>query len=74
MGRPGIGGAGGQGGTCGSHHFRGSNGSSGLGEGGGLYIDPAAAVCLDAFTQSHVKKNHASISDPQIDGAYTTCP
>jgi hypothetical protein len=69
-----AGGAGGQGGSCfkGSK-FNGSNGSPGLGEGGGLYIDAAAAVCLDAFTQSHFKKNHASSSFPEIDGTYTTC-
>jgi hypothetical protein len=69
-----AGGAGGQGGSCGKNRFRGSNGSPGLGEGGGLYIDPAAAVCLDAFTQSHVQKNYASKSSANIYGTYTTCP
>jgi hypothetical protein len=69
-----AGGAGGQGGSCASRDFKGSNGSPGLGEGGGLYIDAAAAVCLDAFTQSHVQKNHASTSNPDIYGTYTTCP
>jgi hypothetical protein len=68
-----AGGAGGQGITCGSKAFGGFKGSPGLSEGGGLYIDPAAAVCLDAFTQSNVKKNHASTNYPDIDGAYTTC-
>jgi hypothetical protein len=67
-----AGGAGGQGGKCGP--LQGAKGSPGLSEGGGLYIDAAAAVCLDAFTQSNVKKNHASTSYPDIDGAYTTCP
>jgi hypothetical protein len=68
-----AGGAGGQEGSCfkSSHKL---NGSPGWGEGGGLYIDTAAAVCLDAFTQNHVQKNHASTSDPQIYGTYTTCP
>ena len=69
-----AGGAGGQAGHCGTKGHRASNGSAGLGEGGGLYIDAAAAVCLDAFTQSHVQKNHASTSNPDIYGTYTTCP
>jgi hypothetical protein len=70
-----LGGAGGQGGSCGSSQKRhGSNGSPGMGEGGGLYIDAAAAVCLDAFTQRHVQKNHVSTSDHDIHGTYTTCP
>jgi hypothetical protein len=69
-----AGGAGGQAGHCGTKGHRASNGSAGLGEGGGLYIDAAAAVCLDAFTQSNVQKNHASTSYRDIDGAYTTCP
>jgi hypothetical protein len=63
------GGTGGQGGTNG-----GANGTPGLGEGGGLYLDPAAAVCLDAFTLAHFKSNQASTSDPDIHGSYTTCP
>ena len=49
-------------------------GFPGPGKGGGLHIDTTAAVCLDAFTQSNVKKNHASTSDPNIHGTYTTCP
>jgi hypothetical protein len=71
-----AGGAGGQAGHCGSKglKFKASNGPSGLGEGGGLHIDPAAAVCLDAFTQSNFQKNHASTSAPNIHGTYTTCP
>jgi hypothetical protein len=47
--------------------------ATGLGYGGGLSIYPGAAVCLDAFTQSHFKKNHASSGFPEIDGTYTTC-
>jgi hypothetical protein len=67
-------GTGGKAGICGAGRFRRSSDSfSGGGEGGGLYIDAAAAVCLDAFTQSHVQKNHASTSYPNIYGAYTTC-
>jgi hypothetical protein len=71
-----LGGAGGQGGSCGfkGKFGTGSKGSPGQGVGGGLYIDAAAAVCLDAFTQSQVKKNHASTSDNEIYGTYTTCP
>jgi hypothetical protein len=70
-----AGGAGGPAGTCGLRNFtKKSKSFSGSGEGGGLYIDAAAAVCLDAFTQSHVKSNHASTSDPGIYGTYTTCP
>jgi hypothetical protein len=71
-----AGGAGGQGGRCGTKKSRwdGPNGSPGLGEGGGLYIDAAAAASLDAFTQSNVKKNHASTSYANIDGTYTTSP
>lgn len=38
--------------------------------GGGIYIDPSAIVYLDAYTQKHVKGNHASI-DPSIDGFWT---
>jgi hypothetical protein len=50
------------------------NGDSGLGEGGGLYIDTAALAYLDLFTQSSVKKNHASTSNNEIDGSYSTYP
>jgi hypothetical protein len=46
----------------------------GVGQGGGLYLAAAASVCLDAFTQAHVKNNSASTSDPDIFGSYTTCP
>jgi hypothetical protein len=52
---------------------RAHNGSPGLGKGGGLYIDPAAAVCLDAFTQAHVSQNSASTSHPNIRGSWTAC-
>jgi hypothetical protein len=69
-----AGGAGGQGGMGGGKIKRGPQGFPGAGKGGGLYIDAAAAVCLDAFTQSHVKSSHASTSDPDIYGTYTTCP
>jgi hypothetical protein len=30
-------------------------------------------VCLDVFTQAHVKKNHASTSNDDIFGTYTKC-
>src|SRR5262249_16101069 len=41
----------------------GSGAAKGQGIGGGIYIDSAALVGLDAFTVSHVLKNHASTSD-----------
>jgi len=47
------------------------NGSPGLGEGGGLYIDAAALVFLDAFTQANVTQNKASTSNNDIYGSYT---
>jgi hypothetical protein len=50
------------------------DGIPGLGEGGGLFIDPAAAVCLDAFTLANFQNNTASTSNPDIAGSYTTCP
>jgi len=46
------------------------SGSSGVGEGGGLFIDPAAVVYLDAFTQAHVTNNTASTKDPNIHGPW----
>jgi hypothetical protein len=52
----------------------GSGGTAGLGEGGGLYLAPGGSACLDAFTQSHVTGNHASTSDDDIFGDFTTCP
>jgi hypothetical protein len=51
-----------------------TSGSPGLGEGGGLSIEPLASVSLDAFTQAHVIQNSASTSDPDIFGSYTTSP
>jgi hypothetical protein len=69
-----AGGAGGKGGKGASGKFNGRNGLTGGSVGGGLYIDAAAAACLDAFTQSHLKSNHASTSYPDIYGTYTTCP
>ena len=51
----------------------GSGGSAGLGEGGGLYLAPGGDACLDAFTQAHTKNNHASTSDDDIFGSFTTC-
>jgi hypothetical protein len=61
-----FGGAGGSGGTG---KYKGAVGTSGLGEGGGIYIDPVALVSLDQFTQTNVKRNHASTRDPDIAGA-----
>jgi hypothetical protein len=63
-----------QGGGGGSGAKASPSGFPGLGEGGGLYIDPAALVSLDAFTQSHVSGNQASTAYPDIDGSYATGP
>jgi hypothetical protein len=51
----------------------GKKASDGLGKGGGLYIDLAAVVCLDAFTQAHVTNNTAGTSDPNIAGPWQPC-
>jgi hypothetical protein len=51
----------------------GGGASAGLGEGGGVFIAPAASVCLDAFTQANVKKNTASTTGDDIFGTFTTC-
>ena len=51
----------------------GPGGSAGLGEGGGAYFAAGGIVCLDAFTQAHVKNNHASTSNDDIFGDFTTC-
>jgi hypothetical protein len=42
----------------------------GLGEGGGLSINTAATVHLDAFTVANIVNNTASTSDPNIHGSY----
>jgi hypothetical protein len=42
-----------------------------MGEGGGLYITPAALVYIDAFTLAHITNNTASSGYPNIYGAYT---
>jgi hypothetical protein len=52
----------------------GGGGSAGLGEGGGLYLAAGGVACLDAFTRAHVTHNHASTSDDDIFGTFTTCP
>jgi hypothetical protein len=46
------------------------NATSGLGEGGGIYIATPATVSLDGFTVANVLNNTASTSDPNIDGSY----
>jgi hypothetical protein len=51
----------------------GAGGTAGQGQGGGLYLASGGIVCLDVFTQAHVKKNHASTSNDDIFGTYTTC-
>jgi len=45
----------------------------GVGVGGGLYIDPAATVYLDTFTQAHVTHNTAYNGDPNIHGPWKPC-
>ncbi len=49
-------------------------GGGGLYEGGGLYIDPAATVSLDAFTVANILNNIAWTSDPNIHGSHTVTP
>jgi hypothetical protein len=49
----------------------GTGGSAGQGLGGALYIDPTAAVSLDAFTLAHFLGNHASTSNNDVFGSYT---
>jgi hypothetical protein len=49
-------------------------GGPGQGQGGGLFIDPLAAVSLDVFTRDHVRHNTASTSHPNIDGSYSLLP
>jgi hypothetical protein len=51
----------------------GAGGSAGQGIGGGLYLADGGIVCLDVFTQAHAKKNHASTSNDDIFGSFTTC-
>jgi hypothetical protein len=60
-----------QGGYGGSRKL--NDGTFGQGIGGGVHIDADALVCLDAFTEDHVKRNHAK-SDRDIHGAYIICP
>jgi hypothetical protein len=51
----------------------GSGGSAGQGIGGGLYLAADGMACLDSFTQGLVQNNHASTSDNDIFGDFTTC-
>jgi uncharacterized protein (TIGR03118 family) len=46
-------------------------GSDGQGIGGGLYLAAGGIVCIDTTTV--VKKNHASTSNDDIFGSFTTC-
>jgi hypothetical protein len=62
-------------GGAGGHSGPGSwVGAVGLGEGGGIYIDTAATVYLDAFTVANVIHNKASTSNNDIVGSYTVKP
>jgi hypothetical protein len=67
------GGNGGKGGINGAIYYgpSGSPGSSGMGEGGGLYIAPLGTVYLDAFTLGHFSHNTASTSNDDVFGSYT---
>jgi hypothetical protein len=49
-------------------------GSDGQGIGGGVYLAAGGSVCFDAFTQAHVKYNHASTSNDDVFGVFTSCP
>jgi hypothetical protein len=49
-------------------------GGGGLYEGGGLYIDPAATVSLDAFTVANIFNNIAWTSNNDIFGSYNPIP
>jgi hypothetical protein len=52
----------------------GTGGSAGQGIGGGVYFASGGVVCLDLFTQGHLTNNHASTSNDDLFGAFTTCP
>ncbi len=52
----------------------GSQGVSGKGIGGGIYIQLSPPVYVDAFTVANLAKNKASTSDNDIFGAYTLIP
>ena len=49
-------------------------GSDGLGQGGGLYIDPSASLDLDTFTLANAINNSVSTSSKDIYGSYTIGP
>jgi hypothetical protein len=64
-------GAGGAGGASGGYlGGNGAAGSAGSSEGGGLYIDALATVCLDAFTLANTVNN----TPDNIFGPWTPCP
>jgi hypothetical protein len=52
----------------------GGGASDGVGEGGGVFITPAASVCIDLFTQTNVKTNIASTSGGDVFGSFSICP
>jgi hypothetical protein len=59
---------GGTGGTSAGNLPRAANGT---GQGGGIYIAPAAAVGLDSFTQLNTRSNTASTSNNDMFGSFT---
>jgi hypothetical protein len=48
-------------------------GSTGLGEGGGLYLTNGGIACLDMFTSANGSGNTASTSSNDIFGVFTIC-
>jgi len=63
-----------QGGTAGKGGGSAHNGNPGHAWGGGLFIDPSAAVSLDDYTAAHTKANKASTSNNNIFGNYDVIP
>jgi hypothetical protein len=55
------------------HVLAGSGGGAGQGVGGGVYFADGGVVCLDAYTQAHMTKNHASTSNDDVFGDFTIC-
>ena len=49
-------------------------GGDGQGIGGGCYFASGGSVCLDNFTQAHVKHNQASTSNDDKFGSFSSCP
>jgi hypothetical protein len=50
-----------------------AGGAAGRGEGGGLWIDALAQVCLDLLAQTRLRHNHASTSGDDVFGGFSPC-